>query len=61
MHPHDRLIKAALTRKYLSWNELHQTLGRAGLTGPTAAAAIYKSPLLRRHARKGYYLIGRRT
>jgi hypothetical protein len=60
-HPHDQLILAILEGKQLPWTQLHQALKDAGLTAPMAGLAIYKSPLLRRQGRKGYFLIGRRS
>jgi hypothetical protein len=60
IHPHDRLILDILAGSQLHWTDLHQALKDAGLTSPTAGAAIYKSPLLRRRGRNGYFLVGER-
>jgi len=60
LHPHDRLIISILDGKELHWMALNQALKDAGLTSPMAGAAIYKSPLLRRRGRNGYFLVGRR-
>jgi hypothetical protein len=59
-HWHDQLIHGLLNGKTLHWTELHEGLMDAGLTSPSAGAAIYRSPLLRRHRRDGYFLIGTR-
>jgi hypothetical protein len=58
LHPHDRLIRDILEGRELHWTQLHQALMEAGLTGPMAGLAIYKSPLLRQRGRRGYFLVG---
>jgi hypothetical protein len=57
-HWHDQLIHGLLNGKSLHWTDLHEQLQDAGLTSASAGAAIYRSPLLRRHRRDGYFLIG---
>jgi hypothetical protein len=56
-HRHDHLIAAALTGRELSWKDLHRVLIEAGLSPPTAGAAILYSPAARRTG-TGYTFIG---
>lgn len=60
LHPHDRLIIDILAGSEMHWTDLHQALKGAGLSSPSAGRAIYKSPLLRRRGRNGFFLVGQR-